>query len=107
MGIPVPKGLPSSGEGGVGEGADAVRGVGELAAANRYLSQRFSMPYKEAKGVLTDIGTEELAHSEMIGSIVYQLTRNLSMDEIKKAGSLIDPRVAYAVVHSFKADGFD
>lgn len=59
---------------------------GELAASLRYLSQRFSMPYAELKGLLTDIGTEELSHLEMIGSIVYQLTRNLTMEEIKKSG---------------------
>ncbi len=59
---------------------------GELGASLRYLSQRFSMPYPELKGLLTDIGTEELAHLEMIGAIVYQLTRNLTIDEIKKAG---------------------
>lgn len=59
---------------------------GELGASLRYLSQRFSMPYPELKATLTDIGTEELGHLEMIGAIVYQLTRNLSIDEIKKAG---------------------
>ena len=59
---------------------------GELGASLRYLSQRYTMPYKEAKGVLTDIGTEELAHMEMISAIVYQLTRNLSIDEIKESG---------------------
>ena len=59
---------------------------GELGASTRYLSQRFSMPYPELKGLLTDIGVEELGHLEMIGTIVYQLTRNLSMEEIKKAG---------------------
>ncbi len=59
---------------------------GELGASLRYLSQRFSMPYPELQALLTDIGTEELAHLEMIGSIVYQLTRNLSLEEIKKAG---------------------
>lgn len=59
---------------------------GELAASLRYLSQRFSMPYAELKGLLTDIGTEELSHLEMIGSIVYQLTKNLSIDEIKRSG---------------------
>ena len=56
---------------------------GELAASLRYLSQRFAMPYPELKGLLTDIGTEELAHLEMIGAIVYQRTRDLSIDEIK------------------------
>ena len=59
---------------------------GELGASLRYLSQRFSMPYPELKGLLTDIGVEELGHLEMIGAIVHQLTRNLSIDEIKKAG---------------------
>ncbi len=59
---------------------------GELGASLRYLSQRYSMPYAEAKGALTDIGTEELAHLEMVGTIVHQLTRNLSPDEIDKQG---------------------
>lgn len=59
---------------------------GELGASLRYLSQRFSMPLPELKGTLTDIGTEELGHLEMIGAIVYQMTRNLTIDEIKKAG---------------------
>lgn len=59
---------------------------GELGASLRYLSQRFTMPYPELKGLLTDIGTEELGHLEMIGAIVYQLTRNLSVEEIQKAG---------------------
>lgn len=59
---------------------------GELAASLRYLSQRFAMPYNELKGLLTDIGTEELAHLEMIGAIVHQLTRNLSEEEIKNSG---------------------
>ena len=59
---------------------------GELGASLRYLSQRYAMPYAELKGLLTDIGTEELGHLEMIGTIVYQLTRNLSMEEIKKSG---------------------
>lgn len=59
---------------------------GELGASLRYLSQRFAMPHPEVQGLLTDIGTEELGHLEMIGTIVYQLTRNLSCDEIKKSG---------------------
>lgn len=59
---------------------------GELGASLRYLSQRYSMPYPELKGLLTDIGTEELGHLEMIGAIVHQLTRNLSEADIKKAG---------------------
>lgn len=59
---------------------------GELGASLRYLSQRYSMPYPELKGLLTDIGTEELGHLEMIGAIVHQLTRNMSPEEINKAG---------------------
>jgi len=59
---------------------------GELGASLRYLSQRYSMPYPELKGLLTDIGVEELNHLEMVGTIIYQLTRNLSEEEIKAAG---------------------
>lgn len=59
---------------------------GELGAATRYLSQRYSAPYAQVKGILTDIGTEELAHVEMISAILYQLTRNLSIEEIKNSG---------------------
>lgn len=59
---------------------------GELGASLRYLSQRYAMPFAELKGLLTDIGTEELGHLEMIGAIVHQLTRNLSIDEIKRSG---------------------
>ncbi len=59
---------------------------GELGAATRYLSQRFAQPYAQGKAILTDIGTEELAHSEMIGAIVHQLTRNLTPEQIKKSG---------------------
>ena len=58
---------------------------GELAASMRYLNQRFSMPDRKIAGILTDVGTEELAHLEMIGSILYQLTRNLSVEEIEKS----------------------
>ena len=59
---------------------------GELAASMRYLSQRYTMPYKEVTGVLTDIGTEELAHLEMVCTIVHQLTRNMTIEQIKEAG---------------------
>ncbi|RHP32448.1 manganese catalase family protein [Lachnotalea sp. AF33-28] len=59
---------------------------GELAASMRYLSQRYSMPYKETSALLTDIGTEELAHMEMICAIVHQLTRNLTPEEIVASG---------------------
>ena len=59
---------------------------GELGASMRYLSQRFSMPYPELKGLLTDIGTEELGHLEMIGAIVHQLTRNLTEEQQREGG---------------------
>jgi len=59
---------------------------GELGASMRYLSQRYSMTDKHAIGLLTDIGTEELAHLEMISAIVYQLTRDLSPEQIKAQG---------------------
>ena len=59
---------------------------GEIGASMRYLSQRYSMPYGEQKAVLTDIGTEELAHLEMIAAIVHQLTRNLSAEELEAQG---------------------
>ena len=59
---------------------------GELAASLRYLSQRFGMPDQNAKAILNDIGTEELAHLEMVGTIVHQLTKNASIEEIETAG---------------------
>ncbi len=59
---------------------------GELGASMRYLSQRFSMPYKEVMAILTDIGTEELGHLEMVSTIMHQLTRNMTIEEIKEAG---------------------
>ena len=59
---------------------------GELGASLRYLSQRYSMPYPELKGLLTDIGTEELGHLEMVGTLVHQLTRNLTPEQIKAQG---------------------
>ena len=68
---------------------------GELGASLRYLSQRYSMPFPEQKGLLTDIGTEELGHLEMIGAIVHQLTRNLKDNQYK------DPAFApYFVDHT-------
>ena len=63
---------------------------GELGASMRYLSQRYAMPYAEAKGVLTDIGTEELGHLEMIGAIVHQLTRDLTEEQISAIRDYID-----------------
>ncbi|MBQ7173052.1 MAG: manganese catalase family protein [Clostridia bacterium] len=68
---------------------------GELAASMRYLNQRFSMPYRDVVGILTDVGTEELAHLEMVGAILYQLTRDLSPDDI--AGT---PYATYFVDHT-------
>lgn len=59
---------------------------GEVGAAMRYLSQRYTNPYKEVKGLLTDIGTEELGHMEIVCAIVYQLTKDLCMEEIKASG---------------------
>ena len=59
---------------------------GELGAALRYLNQRYTMPTNKSKGLLTDIGTEEMAHVEMLGTMVYQLMENASIDEIKAAG---------------------
>jgi len=59
---------------------------GELGASMRYLSQRYTTPYKEVAGLLTDVGTEELAHLEMICAIVYQLTKDLTPEEIQRSG---------------------
>lgn len=59
---------------------------GELGASLRYLSQRYSMPYDELKGLLTDIGTEQLGHLEMVGAIVHQLTRTLTEEQMKEQG---------------------
>lgn len=59
---------------------------GELGASMRYLSQRYSMPFREVAGILTDIGTEELAHLEIISAMVHQLTRDLSVEQIKAQG---------------------
>ena len=68
---------------------------GELGASLRYLSQRYSMPFDELKGLLTDVATEELGHLEMVGSIVHQLTRNLKDEQMK------DPAFApYFVDHT-------
>ncbi len=59
---------------------------GEIGASLRYLSQRYSMPYRKVAGVLTDIGSEEMGHFEMVAAIVHQLTRNMTMEQIKEAG---------------------
>lgn len=68
---------------------------GELGASLRYLSQRYSMPYPELKGLLTDIGTEELSHLEMVGTLVHQLTRRLTPEQQREAGF-----AAYFVDHT-------
>lgn len=59
---------------------------GELGAATRYLSQRYTAPWGKIKAGLTDIGTEELAHIELVSAILYQLTKGLSVEEIKEGG---------------------
>ena len=59
---------------------------GEMGASMRYLSQRYAAPYREVAAILTDIGTEELAHLEMVATIVHQLTKDLSMEEIEESG---------------------
>ncbi len=68
---------------------------GELGASMRYLNQRYAMPYGKVTGILTDVGTEELAHLEMVAAILYQLTRNLSEDEIANS-----PFATYFVDHT-------
>lgn len=68
---------------------------GELGASMRYLSQRYSMPFDEQKGLLTDIGVEELNHLEMVGAIIHQLTRNLKTKDIENS-----PFAAYFVDHT-------
>ena len=68
---------------------------GELGASMRYLNQRFTSPYDKVTGILTDVGTEELAHLEIVGAILYQLTKDLTPDEIE--GS---PFATYFVDHT-------
>ena len=68
---------------------------GELAASMRYLHQRYSSPYDQVTGILTDVGTEELAHLEMIAAILYQLTRNLTPEQIENS-----PFATYFVDHT-------
>ena len=68
---------------------------GELSASMRYLNQRYAMPYNEVVGILTDVGTEELAHLEMVAAILHQLTSNISEEEIAKS-----PYASYFVDHT-------
>ena len=80
---------------------------GELGASMRYLSQRYSMPYAEAKGLLTDIGTEELGHMEMVAAIVHQLTRNLTDEEVRNSPSFAPYFVDHTTgVYPTAASGF-
>ena len=80
---------------------------GELGAAMRYLSQRYAMPYAEAKGLLTDIGTEELGHMEMVAALVHQLTRNLSDEEVRNNASFAPYFVDHTTgVYPTAASGF-
>ena len=72
---------------------------GELSASMRYLSQRYTMPYKECMATLTDIGTEELGHLEMIGAIVYQLTKGITPEEVMSSGF-----EKYDLCHCLSAD---
>lgn len=59
---------------------------GEIGASLRYLTQRYSMPYPEVAAVLTDVGTEEIGHFEMVAAIIHQLTRDMTIEQIKEAG---------------------
>ncbi|MBN7773468.1 manganese catalase family protein [Clostridium aminobutyricum] len=59
---------------------------GEIGASLRYLSQRYTMPYKQCVGILNDVGTEEMGHFEMVATIVHQLTRNMTIEQVKEAG---------------------
>ena len=80
---------------------------GELGASMRYLSQRYSMPYEEARGLLTDIGTEELGHMEMVAAIVHQLTRNLSDQEVRENAAFAPYFVDHtAGIYPTAASGF-
>lgn len=80
---------------------------GELGASLRYLSQRYSMPYPELKGLLTDIAVEELGHLEMIGTMVHQLTKNLSESEIEKNPAFMSYFIDHtASVYPTAASGF-
>lgn len=86
---------------------------GELAASTRYITQRYTMPDEKGKALLTDIGTEELGHMEMVSTMVYQLTQGATMEEIKAAGlqsyytsmavlySLMMPMVFHLMLWSF------
>ena len=80
---------------------------GELGASMRYLSQRYSMPFAEAKGLLTDIGTEELGHMEMVAAIVHQLTRNLSDEDVRNNSAFAPYFVDHTTgVYPTAASGF-
>ena len=76
---------------------------GELGASMRYLSQRYSMPYGEVVGILSDVGTEELAHLEMVSAIVHQLTRNMTIEQIKESG--FEPSAFWIILLIFSYAG--
>lgn len=80
---------------------------GELGAAMRYLSQRYAMPYPETKGLLTDIGTEELGHMEMVAAVVHQLTRNLTDEQVRNCPAFAPYFVDHTTgVYPTAASGF-
>ena len=80
---------------------------GELGASMRYLSQRYAMPYAELKGLLTDIGTEELGHMEMVAAIVHQLTRNLTDEQVRNCTAFAPYFVDHTTgVYPTAASGF-
>ena len=80
---------------------------GELGASMRYLSQRYAMPYAETKGLLTDIGTEELGHMEMVAAVVHQLTRNLTDEEVRNCAAFAPYFVDHTTgVYPTAASGF-
>lgn len=80
---------------------------GELGASMRYLSQRYAMPYAEAKGLLTDIGTEELGHMEMVAAIVHQLTRNLTDEQVRNCAAFAPYFVDHTTgIYPTAASGF-
>lgn len=80
---------------------------GELGASMRYLSQRYAMPFAETKGLLTDIGVEELGHMEMVAALVHQLTRNLSDEQVRSNPSFAPYFVDHtAGVYPTAASGF-
>ena len=79
---------------------------GEMGASMRYLSQRYAMPYKECKGTLTDIGTEELAHLEIVAAIIHQLTKGLTADQLVEQASDLTISITPPVSGPRQQEGF-